>query len=476
MKKPMILLTALLAAVLCFGCSNSTGSDTAQISLSNTEITVDGQSISQDESLAVYLTSEIAVHDDVSEELQDTANKIINITRAGTYQLSGEISDAQVRINAPEQEIKLIFANVNISCRTAPAILIEDAADPKQAGEAGVTITLAEDAVNIINGSHLAKYTDENGNEVKNDGAVSSNVSLLIDGNGELQVNGDKEGIESKLHLTVNGGTMQVVSQDDAINASEDGQSVITINAGIINCAIQGGEEGDGIDSNGSICINGGFVVAQAHSSSGDSGLDADEGIVINGGTVCATGNMYEEISADSAQQYVQFYFAQTQKGGEPLVITDTDGNYILAYTPLNDFSILEFSSSALSDGATYYLYSGGTLTGTVSNGIYTQVDSYTGGTQLDHRGAMTSAGRGGRPDGEWPDEMKNKDDRLPPASGERPQNNDQRAERPTDGIKPAGQPPQKSGSGADLAAEQSAEFVISSDSRVFQGIAAWAE
>ena len=114
-------------------------------------------------------------------------------------------------------------------------------------------------------------------------------------------------------------------------------------------------------------------------------------------------------------------------------------------------------------------------------NGIYTTVDSYTGGTQLAHRGTMTGNGKPGRPDGAEP-----MDGKEPPADGERPQRNDQngqRPERPADGERPADAPeppadgaipdraPQQPGSSYDTAAEQSAEFTLGSDSRVFAGI-----
>lgn len=482
MKKHHVLSAALIAAFLCFGCSNA-DSGAAQIALSDDAVTVNGEAITQDSAQAVYTSSVVETHEDVAADLKDTANTIVHITKAGDYQLSGSIQNAQIRVSAPEQEVNLILNGVEITNQTAPAIYIEDAADTKTAGEAGAKITLAEGSTNIINGSHVAEYMDENGVEIDNDGAISSNVSLLIDGAGALQVTGDKEGIESKMHLTINNGTIQIASSDDALNASEDGVSVITINDGIINCAIQNGEEGDGIDSNGYIYINGGFVVAQAHSISMDSGLDADLGIIINGGTVCATGNMYEEISDESAQQHAQFYFAEPQKGNVPLVITDTEGNYVLAYTPVNDFSILEFSSADLTDGETYYLYSGGSLTGTVTNGIYTEVESYTGGTQLAHRGVMQGGGRPAMPDDERPDGME------PPAGGEqpkhpegaekgeRPAGDGQRPERPADGqmperFDPSLMPFPGGGANFDKNAVQSVEFVISADSRVYNGIA----
>lgn len=487
MKKQLLFPAALLAGLLCFGCSNAATDAATQIQLSDEGITVNGAAIGQDDSQAVYASTRVESHDDISDELQGITNTVVQITQAGTYEISGQLTDGQIVVDAPEQAVTLILDQASIACQTAPAILVREASDPQQAGQADVTITLAEGSVNQISGSHLPKGADQVDSDVKYDGAISSNVSLRIDGDGALQVSGDKEGIESKLHLTVDGGTIQVVSQDDALNACEDGQSVITINDGILNCAVQDGEEGDGIDSNGAIYINGGFVVAQAHSDSQDSGLDADTGVFLNGGTVCATGNMYEEISQESAQQFVQFYFAEPQRGDAPLVITDADGNYILAYTPVNDFSILEFSSPDLKDGETYALYSGGTLTGTVTNGVYTQVDSYSGGTQMAHRGVMTDTGKPGRPDGQPPENRKDAADRQdgqrpeqsaednppePPADGARPS---EAPQPPADGAKPD-KAPQRPGSNYDSSAEQSAAFTISADSRVFQGVAPYTE
>ena len=498
MKKRHVLSAALIAGLLCFGCGNA-DSSTTEITLSDKSVTVNGSAITEDSRQTVYVSSFVETHEDVPAAYKDTANTIIHITKAGDYQFTGAMNDVQIRVSAPEQNVNVILNGVELNNHTAPAIYIEDAADAEKAGEAGAIITLAEGSTNIINASHVAEYTDENGMEVDCDGAISSNVSLLIDGTGALQLTSDKEGIETQMHLTINDGTIQITSSDDALNASEDNVSAITINGGIVNCAIQNGEEGDGIDSNGYIYINGGFVVAQGHSTSMDSGLDADLGIIVNGGTVCATGNMYEEISAESTQQHAQFYFAEKQKGGVPLVITDTEGNYVLAYTPVNDFSILEFSSADLVDGQTYYLYSGGTLTGSVTNGIYTEVESYTGGTQLAHRGIMQGGGRPDMPADFDPSQMKG--ERPEGGKGQPPQgdfnpgsfdpNNmpegfdpsrmpqmpegfdPSNMQAPPEGFDPSNMPAGfPGGANFDKNAVMSVEFVVNADSRVYNGIA----
>ena len=80
-------------------------------------------------------------------------------------------------------------------------------------------------------------------------------------GNGQLNVEADNEGIETGMHLMIDGGVFNIESSDDAFNASEDGISVITINDGEVYANAVLGNEGDGIDSNGWIVINGGTVL-----------------------------------------------------------------------------------------------------------------------------------------------------------------------------------------------------------------------
>lgn len=393
MKK--FLSASIILIILMFSFSFAVETT---ITLSNDKVLVGEEEISTDLKSDVYLQKAIETHPDVSDENKNLENKIITITKGGEYKITGKIEDAQIRVETVE-DITLVLDNAEITCKTAPAILINSAADDKIAGEARAKIVLENK--NIITGSHVAKYYDEAGNKVKNDAAISSKVSLLIEGTGSLRVNADNEGIESKMHLTINSGTIEVFSGDDALNASEDGVSHIIINGGSLYAIVQNENgEGDGIDSNGYITINGGFVSAQAHPTSQDSGLDADLGILINGGTVIATGNMYEGIEESSSQQFMQLYFSNTQKNTDLIVITDENDTPIIAFKPINSFTILECSSPLFKDG-TYYVYSGGDIEGDEKDGVYTNITSYKNGTKLSHTGVMQNMGR---PNGDMPD------------------------------------------------------------------------
>lgn len=190
---------------------------------------------------------------------------------------------------------------------------------------------------------------------------------------GVLNIVAENEGLDTEMHLTINGGKINIFSQDDGINTNEersfsDKRSMVDqlhIVAGL-------GAEGDGVDSNGYLVINGGVVIATAKPQS-DSGLDADLGSFINGGYVVATGSTMDWAESDSDQVTMNLQFASMQDNTEAIIITDTEGNVVFAYDPDKDettgtnnrgYRGAVVSSPDFAVGSTYYVYIGGEVDG----------------------------------------------------------------------------------------------------------------
>ena len=180
------------------------------------------------------------------------------------------------------------------------------------------------------------------------------------DDSGALSIVADNEGLDSELHLTLNGGTVSIQSQDDGINTNEDGVSVTTINGGALSISAGLGDEGDGIDSNGFLTINGGAVWATSNERSGDGGIDADADITLNGGTVYAFGNRNDSVSRSSEQGVLELSFAAPLAAGDVLQVLDAQGAEVLQCTVQRACRSVTLSSPALEEGQTYSILCNG--------------------------------------------------------------------------------------------------------------------
>ncbi len=380
------------------------------IVLSDTEILVEGKLAQTDTNSGVYIANDIIYYEegkdftygegtdyDAHSSAEAQAHTVVHITKPGEYKLGGKLSKGQIAVdlgedakNNPEATVTLILDGADITCEVAPAVIFynvyecsesdeDNATKDADTSEAGANVIIADGSENTVNGSYVAKIykpesvvLDESGTEVedasklhKYDGAFYSKMSMNINGGeagtGVLNINAENEGLDSELHLTINGGIININSGNDGINTNEDGVSVTTINGGTVNIVVNGSTgEGDGIDSNGWLVINGGNVSAQACSFSADSGIDSDMGIHINGGTVVACGSMLDRIE-DGGQPYVTFSFMGNQ-GTESLTIKDSSGETVAEIAPENDCSMILYSSQDLNSEETYALYNGDTL------------------------------------------------------------------------------------------------------------------
>ena len=367
-----------------------------EILLSDEGITVDGGQ----ETSAVFTTHDITYYEDketyvsgnpygegspderhTSEEAD--AHTVINITQPGAYRISGTLSAGQIRVDLgvdcyynEEAVVELILQDANITCTVAPAILFlniyecdgnwsTDTAKPDvDTAAAGANLIL--EGSNTVSGSHVAKiFKDKEGEKKlwKQDGAIYSYMSMNVFGPGSLDLTADNEGLDTELHLTMNGGDIRIFSDNDGINTNEDGVSVTTINGGSLSIYAGLGAEGDGIDSNGYLVINGGTVIASANPMA-DAGLDSDLGSFIHGGTVLAFGSTMDWAESDSRQVAMNLQFASRQEAGSRIIVTRQDGTELFSYESHSEFdrsfSGVILSHPSFAQGDTYHLYVNG--------------------------------------------------------------------------------------------------------------------
>ena len=368
------------------------------ILLSDEQILVNGKAISNESDSEVYQANDIIFYlegqdftygegkekDGHSQEEADS-HTVVHITKPGNYVLRGKMSAGQIAVDLgegakkdSEAVVTLILNDVNITCSVAPGVIFynvyecgdndaDNATKEVDTSAAGANIVIADDSINYVNGSYVAKIYEsvelnEAGTEIidskklhKYDAAFYSRRTMNITGedkgNGILNIQAENEGLDSELHLTINGGIININSGNDGINTNEDGVSVTTVNDGILNITVNGSTgEGDGIDSNGWLIINGGIVTASACGFSSDAGIDSDMGIHINGGTVIATGNMLDEI-ADSEQAYVVFTAMDAIKAGTEITLKNETGDIITGTTIANACTCIVLSTPDLLSG-----------------------------------------------------------------------------------------------------------------------------
>ena len=343
---------------------------------------------------------------------------VVNITAPGAYRITGQLRYGQIRIDLGDDAyddenalVELILDNAEIGCTVAPAILFlnvyecdgnwseKTAKADIDTSAAGANLILQGE--NIVTGSYVAKiYKDKDGAKKlwKQDGAIYSYMSMNVYGPGKLTLNADNEGLDTELHLTINGGDITILSGNDGINTNEDNVSVTTINAGTLRIVAGLGQEGDGIDSNGYLVINGGTVISAAKPIS-DAGLDSDRGSFIHGGTVIALGSAMDWAESDSRQVTMNLQFSSQQTG--TIRITDESGAERYVFDPAADpvfaaygrsYQGVIVSTPAFHVGDSYLVY------------VADQQMQYTSTDVMRGPGGMGNFGNmGQRPDGQKP-------------------------------------------------------------------------
>lgn len=158
------------------------------------------------------------------------------------------------------------------------------------------------------------------------------------------------EGVESKFLMQIDGGTVEVVAQDDAVNSQGD----LVINGGKVRAFSL---VNDAIDSNCNIVINGGDVFASG-SGMPEGGLDCadEEGyrLFVNGGTVVAVGGRHSTPEKQSRQPSIQWYQNNLEENKEYGIADVCSYKSVRAYQMGG--ATLFFSSPKLQVGKSYTL------------------------------------------------------------------------------------------------------------------------
>lgn len=226
------------------------------------------------------------------------------------------------------------------------------------------------------------------------DDGIHSDTNLDING-GDINISKSYEGIEST-NITINDGTIHLIASDDGLNAAggndssstsgRPGQNSFSSSTGSIN--INGGylyvdASGDGIDANGSIEMNDGTVIVNGPENSGNGALDYDSTCNINGGLFIAAGSsgMAQSLSTTSKQNSVNV-FLSSQSANTLISIKNEDSEDIVTFAPSKTYQSVIISSPDLESNTTYTVYSGGTSTGSETDGLYTD-GSASGGSEV---------------------------------------------------------------------------------------------
>ena len=239
---------------------------------------------SWDEKSAVKITlnGDSVTADDKNVEVDGSK---VTITGAGTYVLSGTLSDGQIVVDSDDKDsVRLVLNGAEITCSNSSAIWVKDG---------DTIITLADGTENTLTDG--AEYTtDSEDDEPK--AAVYAKDDLTFNGNGSLTVNGNyKNGIQCKDALKFVSGTYTITAANNGL-VGKDSVSVkdgtYTITSG-----------GDGIKSTntdetdkGYVIIDGGTFTITAE---GD-GIQAETLLRVNEGDFTITTGGGSE-NADTA-------------------------------------------------------------------------------------------------------------------------------------------------------------------------------
>jgi len=250
------------AAAVSFGESES-GTDAASSAAAGTADVLDTTDL--------FSSRDLEQTADLSEAraVTVTDGETVRITSAGVYVLSGAASEAQILVEAgDEDKVQLVLDGVSITNTCTPCIYV------KNADKVFVTTTDSENALSVT-GTFTADGT------TNTDAVIFSRDDLVLNGTGTLQITSTDNGIAGKDDLKVTGGTLQITCTADALEAND---SILIADGTISISTDKDGlhAENDEDNTTGYIYICGGTLDITA----GDDAIHATTIVRIDSGTI----------------------------------------------------------------------------------------------------------------------------------------------------------------------------------------------
>jgi len=325
-------------------------------------------------------------------------DRVVTITSAGTYNISGSLTDGQIVVDTEDDDPVQLFLNgIQISNESTAPIFVANASE--------TILVLAANSENYVTDG--ANYVFEDPEEDEPNAAVFSKDTMVITGEGMLTVEGNySDGITSKDELTITGGTLIVNAVDDGIR----GKDYLLIQNG--NFIINSG--GDGLKSDEEEDAELGYIMIDNGVFDITAGGDAVQGetdVLISGGefTITAAGGSSATIGEDDSAEGLKAGVSVIVDGGSFDINTADDAVHSNDSMVINDGTFVVATGDDGFHADASLTFNGGSIRITESyEGIESAIIVINDGKfwiassddGINVAGGNDSSGFGGGPDG----------------------------------------------------------------------------
>ena len=233
-------------------------------------------------SAAITLNGDTAA---VSGTGASVASSVVQITAGGVYTVRGKLQNGQILVNAPKQEVQLIFDGADLTCETGSPLFIVHAKT--------VTLTLADGSENALTDGKTYTYADEFSSQEDDEpnACLYSKADLVINGTGTLSVTARcRNGITSKDTLTVTDAALTVNAVNHGINGKDSltiKRAAVTVECGgdALRSTNDSGEQNDDGQTLGFVSV----TDCTLNLTTGEDGIQAESTLTVRGGTASVT-------------------------------------------------------------------------------------------------------------------------------------------------------------------------------------------